>query len=255
MPAQSLRSYFMNDQEQRSALEALGDFFDPRELDLYDAAWCAFDPSSSAGEASRHFNKIYDELASPRWNVFRSPQSGASRWPPQKVFDTINREFTEFSWRGPINLLNFPKSGTGLGLESCLAKMQGIKQKKGYPLMTVSKFLHFYNPALFPIYDYEVMWKKVCNGRFKNDFRDFCYRERIPNNIVGDNAEDTAAFLRYYMIWASSLLSLANADFMQVFTDWLAKQPGTDLRKRRFDSKTLYARAFEYTAIGAANAS
>jgi|SRR5271157_4855718 len=253
MRAQSLRSYFVNDQEQRSALGALGDFFDPRELDLYDASWCAFDPSSSAGEALRHFNKIYDELASPRWNVFRSPQSGASRWPPQKAFDTINREFAEFSWRGPVNLLNFPKSGTGLRLESCLAKMQGIKQKKGYPLMTVSKFLHFYNPALFPIYDYEVIWKKVCNGRFKNDFREFCYRERIPNNIVGDNAEDTAAFLRYYMIWASSLLSLAHAGFMQVFSDWLARQPGTDLPKRRFDPTGLYARAFEYTAIGAAN--
>ena len=39
---------------------------------------------------------------------------------------------------------------------------------------------------------------------------------------------------------------------MQVFVDWLAAQPGTDPGKRRFDPATLYARAFEYTATGAA---
>jgi hypothetical protein len=148
--------------------------------------------------------------------VFR-PCSPADCWPPQKIFETIKREFHDFSSRGPVSLLNFPTSGTGLRLETCLAKMNGIKPKKGYPLMTVSKFLHFYNPGLFPIYDNEVMWKKVCNGRFKSDFREFCYRERIPNSIVGDSAEDTSAFLRYYMIWASSLLSIAHAGFMQVF--------------------------------------
>ena len=133
--------------------------------------------------------------------------------------------------------------------------MQGIEPKRGYPLMTVSKFLHFYNPALFPIYDNEVIWKRVGNGRFKSDFREFCDRERIPNSIVGDSAEDTAAFVRYYMIWASSLLSVAHAGFMQVFKDWLGQQRGTNLLKRKFDPTMLYARAFEYTATGAANVS
>jgi len=42
---------------------------------------------------------------------------------------------------------------------------------------------------------------------------------------------------------------------MQVFKDWLTKQPGTEMAKRRFDPTTLYARAFEYTATGAAAAS
>ena len=37
--------------------------------------------------------------------------------------------------------------------------------------------------------------------------------------------------------------------------DRLAKQPGTELPKRGFDPTTLYARAFEYTATGAANLS
>ncbi len=251
MCAQTLGSYFESADQQLRALNALGDWFDPRELDLYDASKCAFDPSSStsADEASRCFNKIYDELASPRWNVFR-PQSPADCWPPQRIFETVKREFAEFPWGGCVNLLNFRKSGTGLRLESCLAKMQGIKPKQHFPLMTVSKFLHFYNPELFPIYDNKGIWEKVLNRRFKNDYREFCERERIPHHIAW--GEDTATWLRDYMLLASDLLSVGHESFMQVFTDWLKEQPGTELPTRRFDPITLYARAFEYTALGAA---
>jgi hypothetical protein len=42
---------------------------------------------------------------------------------------------------------------------------------------------------------------------------------------------------------------------MLIFRDWLGQQRGTELSKRKFDPTTLYARAFEYTATGAANAS
>jgi hypothetical protein len=61
----------------------------------------------------------------------------------------------------------------------------------------------------------------------------------------------TVAFLRYYMDWASSLMSLSHEGFMQVFVEWLGRQPGADLRQRPFDAATLYASAFEFTAIGA----
>jgi hypothetical protein len=41
---------------------------------------------------------------------------------------------------------------------------------------------------LFPIYDYEVMWKKVCIDRFRSDFRDFCEREnRLEAVEFGSN--------------------------------------------------------------------
>ena len=46
-----------------------------------------------------------------------------------------------------------------------------------------------------------------------------------------------------------------HATFMQVFVDWLDKQPGTEVPKRSFDVATLYATAFEFTAIGASAAS
>jgi hypothetical protein len=242
-----LKSYFENEIQQRRALQAVGDdWFEARELDLYDEAHNAFDPSMTNELAFQHFNVIYEELASSRWNAFRP--AGRNRcWPPKQIFETIKREFPEFSPRGQITLLNFHK--TAAPIESRLAKMRGIKPNEGYPHMTVSKFLHFYNPALFPIYDEAVIWNKVFK-RFDADFRSFCWSARIPyESAIKDTS---AAFLRYYMLWASSLMSVAHPAFMSVFKDWLDHKPGTALPKRKFEVTTLYTRAFEYTVTGAA---
>jgi hypothetical protein len=250
--AQTLGSYFETADQQRRALNAVAKegWLDPGlNLDVYEWSQFAFDPSASAGDAFRHFQMIYDELPSSRWNVFR-PQGRESCWPPRQIFETVKREFSELSWLGPVNLLNFPK--TAPSLESRLRKMRGIKPNQEYPVMTVSKFLHFYNPGLFPIYDTAMIWEKVFK-RFDNGFRDFCWKAGIPyDSAIKDG---TAAFLRYYMLWANSLLKVAHPTFMAVFADWLGKQPGAELRKRRFDPTALYATAFEITAIGAARAS
>jgi hypothetical protein len=251
---QTLRSFFQTTQNQR---RALGAFFDTwggpwslseQLLDHYEASRCAFDPSWSADRAFRAFVEIYDELKGSNWQVFR-PFSPERCWSSQQIFETIHREFSEFSWRGPINLLTFPTSGDRHRLQSSLSKMRGIKPNRGYPHMTVSKFLHFYNPGLFPIYDNAVIWEKVFR-RFKDDFRGFCFSSSIPyDKVIND---DNEAFLLHYVAWASSLLSGAHEKFMQVFVDWLGEQPGADLHLRMFDPASLYATAFEITAIGAA---
>ena len=62
----TLRSCFTSAIEQRRALEAVGDFFQAVELNLYDASVCAFDPSSSGQEAFRCFMNIYNELSGPK---------------------------------------------------------------------------------------------------------------------------------------------------------------------------------------------
>jgi hypothetical protein len=255
MCAQTLRNYFEYALQQRSALDAVarvGWLVPSENLDLYEASRCAFDPASGSDEAFRDFEKIYRELAGPNWQVFRPSSPERDCWPPGRIFETIRREFQEFSWGNPVNLLTFARSGARPRLESCLAKMQGIKPKKGYPHMTVSKFLHFYNPGLFPIYDNAVIWGGVFK-HFQNDFRGFCTSAQIPyDRAIND---DTAVFLLNYMDWASSLLSVAHEAFMPVFIDWLDKQPGAWLHQRRFDPTTLYATAFEFTAIGATVAS
>jgi hypothetical protein len=247
----TLRSYFETASQQRHALEAVvqGGWLDPSgNLNLYEASRSAFDPSLSEDEALRHFEKIYNTLKGRSWQVFRSPQSGASHWSPRQVFETIKREFPEYSWGGSVNLSNFQQSGNSPRLKSSLDKMREIKQKQDYPFMAVSKFLHFYNPSLFPIYDGAVIWKKVFS-RFKDDFQDFCQSESI--SYAEAMRDPTASFLLHYMGWASSLLSAAHGTFMQVFVEWLEKQPNVELRQRQFDAATLHATAFEFTAIGA----
>jgi len=254
----------MSATEQRRALEAVGDFFQPIELNLYDASVDAFGPLALAAAASDHpasaepptgmafrcFTYIYNDLASINWNVFR-PSSPADCWPPQKIFDTIRDEFSEFARGGTVNLTNFGKSEAAR-LQPHLEKMRGVKPKQDYPIMTVSKFLHFFNPSLFPIYDTEYIYYKVLAGYFKSDFRDFCDRERLPYTVFMN--KDTVDFLPAYMRWASSYLSVAHSRFMDVCAEWLAEQPGAHMSSRKFDPRTLYARAFEYTAIGAAKA-
>src|SRR5271157_1459898 len=156
-------------------------------------------------------------LRSPAWGgVFRSRISGEA-WSARQTFEAVKREFVEFSWVGPINLPNFPKSGSALRLETSLLKTQGIKPKKSFPLMIVSKVLHFYNPSLFPIYDTWMIWNKVLNGRFKADYRAFCERERIPKNVGSDSADDTAVWLIHYMNLASTQVCLEFISELFVF--------------------------------------
>jgi hypothetical protein len=81
MPPQDLRSYFEKPEQQRRALSELGDWFDPKELDIYENSRRAFNPSVSPVEALQEFTRIYDELKGPNWQVFRSRTPAASRWP------------------------------------------------------------------------------------------------------------------------------------------------------------------------------
>ncbi len=248
-------SYFESAVHQRLALHSVTkeDWLDPKgNLNLYELSESAFDPSPNGDRPFRCFEKIYAELSGRTWQVFR-PSGREDCWPSRQIFETINREFREFSGRGPVNLVNFPQSGTEPRLRSCLMTMQGIKPKRDYPVMTVSKFLHFYNPKLFPIYDNEVIWGKVLDGRFQNDFRAFCEREGTPYADI--RREDTVDLLLCYMRWASSLLAVAHPRFMNVFVEWLDQQPGTWLPVRKgVDAATLYATAFEFTVIGAVSA-
>jgi hypothetical protein len=113
--------------------------------------------------------------------------------------------------------------------------------------MAVSKFVHFYNPGLFPIYDTEVVWKRVFSG-FMGQYRSFCAGAGFNAGAEG------AGFLRNYITWGSSFIQSAHPKFMTQFAQWL----GAELPPRRVTAidpkrlERLYATAFEFTAIGAA---
>jgi hypothetical protein len=121
--------------------------------------------------------------------------------------------------------------------------MREIKPNADFPTMAVAKFLHPYNPALFPIYDTKVIWNKVLGGCFRKEFNQFCSMSNLPYSATKDSAE----LLRSYMCWAGSLVASA-PKFMDIFVDWLGKQPGGATKT----PSRLYSTAFEFTVIGAA---
>lgn len=251
----ALQEYFIQPDKQRLALEAYTRVVSDRGwpthgvLDMYEATLRAFDPAVPYDEAFRVFNsKIYAELSS-YWLVFR-PFSPARCWNSQEIFDTLKSEFSQFAIGTDVTLPNLMSSIVWKSLLPSLAKMKDIKPNKAYPSMTVSKFLHFYNPAVFPIYDFEVVWKTVLEKRFKMDFRQFCEASRLGYDIG-----DTVFFLRNYIGWASHLLASAHPQFMELFARWLQEQPLCRIESRKsLVPLSLYATAFEFVVIGAAEA-
>ena len=129
-----------------------------------------------------------------------------------------------------------------------LEAMRKIKPKSDFPTMAVSKFLHFFNPTLFPIYDNEIVQGRVFR-RFRQEFRDFCAVHRLSTG-------DGPTFLRNYMCWGSALLSEAGDRFMHGFVEWLHDElsPKQWRACEPTDLHALYATAFEFTIIGAAEA-
>lgn len=250
MATKALGDYFQP-VAQRQALEAYATRWHrtawcvPMKMDLYAGSRVAFDPATSDTEAFKEFEVLYDNL-NLYWTVFR-PHGAKRSWKPRQIFDTIRREFSNFACGGDIALPNLLNSGQLGVLDDSLMKIKEIKPNQNYPAMTASKFLHFYNPALFPIYDTAVIQNKVLK-EFNADFKQHC----VSHNLAANGVDDK--FLGYYMSWASSLLSTANPQFMEVFVEWLEKE----LPKRKFDEMgrtalgSLYATAFEFTAIGAA---
>src|ERR1035438_8359094 len=246
----TLRSYFENESQQRQALTnyftAWGDDrWITREVNLYNVSQGAFYSGLDSASALREFRKIDNDLTG-YWQVFR-PYSRDACMPPEKIHSTIKAGFGEFAWTGSVTLMNFLKGGTGVRLQASLETLRQIKPNQGFPIMTVSKFLHFYNPALFPIYDEAVIWGKVLD-RFGDEFRRFC--QTTPG--IRWNNDYTPLWYHNYLCWASFLVSNAHGRFMQTFVEWLSKQTGPAFATRKYDPMTIYARAFEFTATGAA---
>jgi hypothetical protein len=245
-----IKDYFQPHGQKR-ALEAYASFAGgsawsiPMKMDLYVSSRAAFNPENTDVVAFTAFEAIYGNLVS-YWQVFR-PHGADECWPARQIFDTIKQHFAGFGWGGPVSLTNLLSDGKHQSLMFSLMEMEKIKPNNDYPIMAVSKFLHFYNPSLFPIYDTEVIWNRVFK-HFKKDYDSF----RTSSNLA-TRAGD-AAFLRNYLCWASSLVESAHTGFMTAFVDWL----GDELPRRKFDAlgretlSTLYATAFEFTAIGAA---
>src|SRR4051794_33430748 len=110
MSTSLIRDYF-TPKGQRKALVSYGSFAAGTagagavKMQLYGLSRTAF--GSDAGEDERYaaFEKIYQELNS-YWTVYR-PHGAELCWPPRRIYDTMIKEFSEFSQSTGITLRGF----------------------------------------------------------------------------------------------------------------------------------------------------
>lgn len=246
-----MRKYFSNP-FYKDALTSYAKVAEERDwgidhkLELYNWAKVAFDPSPPEGKRREAFYVIYNNLKR-YWKVFRNAQAGY--WSADETFEGLNKACKGCTRQDPLTLISLkylsPESEVIL---VALNKLRDLKPAREYPWMPVAKFTHFFNPILFPIYDYEIIWKKVMNRAFRKDYRDFCFRHDLNPNGPAER------FNLNYMLWAGYNLQQADSNFMNYFVDWFKSQTANqpDDQNVLDDLPNYYATAFEFVAIGAA---
>ena len=165
----------------------------------------------------------------------------------------MTREGQTFSRQSGVTLRTLqPNTASSRSVLAGLTKLRNLKQTRCYPWMPVAKFTHFFNPTLFPIYDMEVIWKKVLYGVFKRDWIQWC--EVVRAQPIETDTE-SARFNLDYTLMAAEIIRNADEGFMPFFSEWFREQVAGEGDDRRVldDVDSYYATAFEYVAIGAAH--
>ena len=115
-------------------------------IDLYKAADKAFNDQNDLN----NFKTVYDTLRR-WWQVFRHAKQ---YWTPEETYihlNNLDQGIREISLSG-VRPRDWPR------IWDCIYRIREIKQtEKGSSLVAISKFLHFWNPRLFIIFDSEVM--------------------------------------------------------------------------------------------------
>jgi hypothetical protein len=244
------KDYFVEPSLTRSALasyarqSAMFGWPITHKLDLYNAAKTAFgDGARTEAERRRAFATIYENLRT-YWQVFRP---FGPHWNDSEVFDAISTRMAQYSRDTGMTLVTLEGSSSGV-LFDALNSLRPLKPMKWYPGMAVSKFLHFFNPSLFPIYDNEVVEKKV----LKRFYSGYC-NEFVPSSGFNTARHKDVYFLRY-TFWARSLVLPAADTFMRSFAEWFREQVNghPDPEGVLDDLESYYATAYEFVVIGGA---
>jgi hypothetical protein len=216
------------------------------KVELYNLAALAFESEEPESRRRAAFSKAYDWLRA-EWQVFRGAKAG-TYWRFDKLFEVLTGECRGCS-RGAMDLRRaYGDAAASREIVACLHRLRGIKPNVDYPWVAVSKFLHLYNPTLFPIYDLAVIWHGVANGASRADYRAFCAANQFAPS------ERSGLFNRNYTLWAAELVAGADKELMPLFADWFRglTRGVADPRGVREAVGTYYATAFEHIAIGAA---
>lgn len=242
----SINEYFVGGKTSK-ALEKYGIFVKKRwpideKIRLYLAGNVAFNPLKGPSKGYKSFNEIYDSLKK-YWQVFRND---SSHWRSKKVFDVLTKNCNRCSRNSNISLINLNEEKKQI-IAECLTKIKGIKTLRSgeTSTMAISKFLHFFNPRLFPIYDNEIIKKSVLK-KFGTDWKSF--RKDVCKKNIDRGIQEYFC----YVLWASNILKQNHNDVMNKFVKWFPKQVEDKHIKLPRDLSKYYATAFEFIIIGAA---
>jgi hypothetical protein len=113
------------------------------KLDLYQAAKQAFGSTLDEDDRRGKFDRIYGSLKS-WWGVGRRGNLAA----PDTVFALLTNKCGLCSRTSHITLINIHDRSCQASVVECLRRVRGLKKLKSgdFPVMAVSKFLHFFNP-------------------------------------------------------------------------------------------------------------
>ena len=146
-------------------------------VNLYTAAERAFAGQNNLND----FEIIYEELRG-RWQVFRGTRQ---HWDVETIYSQLNNldqgvRALSLSRLQDINWLD---------IWNCVCAMREIKQTQSGPsLVAISKFLHFWNPHLFVIFDNTVVESWVFGHKWLSDLLcsetvdDILHRLQIQEN-------------------------------------------------------------------------
>lgn len=166
----------------------------PALLALYKAADRAFLEQGSLGD----FEIVYEELRG-KWQVFRR---GQGHWSSEQTYNVLKdlpedlkncclSELDKCKWRDIWNAIE---------------SLKDIKKlKKGPSLVAISKFLHFWNPRLFVIFDREVVENWVFGHKLLSDQLHSEMVDRVLEQLQVTDDGRLTKYLRV-LVFASNLV-------------------------------------------------
>jgi hypothetical protein len=214
--AMNIAQYFADRDAARAALDRYNHVFAQQnhwspehKLDMYQAGATAFDTTRDLRKRQEAFDLIYANLKGG-WQVFRKAQQ---YWSPSQVFDVLtnNPACAACSRDAGLTLVLLTDERARAAVAECLAAIRPLttlKHNNASP-MAMSKFLYFFNPKLFPIYDNWAIEGQVLK-RFNHDWKSF----------QGVAAGPDIAYYFRYVLWVSTIMADSQPGVMQEFAQW-----------------------------------
>src|SRR5262249_5490897 len=152
----------------RAALERYAHFANGRgekawsiaesKLDLYRDAVIAFAGRDSESTRKSSHETVFGHLRS--W--YGIGRNGKLR-DASTVFSGLTNECQSCTRSSSITLKSLASTPNQQVVVECLESMRDLKKLRSrkFPIMAVSKTLHFFNPSLFAIYDNDIVLNKV----------------------------------------------------------------------------------------------